>query len=113
KFELYYKKGDIVVDKLRAPPSFLRALLEGDNSRAHSFRQNIRVYNSVLAFTSVSYTKDICTNLSCGLYCFQIYRELFYYQGPLEPGSQQVPAFAQLFFYDSDYVTNLRLWHCP
>jgi hypothetical protein len=47
----------------------------------------------MLAFTSVSYIKDTRTNLSRDLYYFQIYGELFHYQGPLEPGSQQVPAF--------------------
>lgn len=96
------------MDRLRAPPDFLRALFEGDDPRACSFRQNIRAYNSALAFTSISYTKNTRTDLSRGLHCFQIHGELFHYQGPLEPGSQEVPAFAQLFFYDSDYATNVR-----
>jgi hypothetical protein len=109
RFELCCKRGDVALDELRAPPPFLRALFEGDNPRARSFRQNIRAYNSTLAFTSVSYTKDTRTDLSRGLYCFQIHGELFHYQGPLEPGLQQVPAFAQLFFYDPDYATDLRL----
>ena len=80
-FELCCKRGDVVLDKLRAPPPFLRALFEGDDPRARNFRQNIRAYNSVLAFTSISYTKDTCTDLSRGLHCFQIHGELFHYQG--------------------------------
>jgi len=112
-FELCCKRGDVVLDKLRAPPPFLRALFEGDDPRARSFRQNIRAYNSALAFTSISYTKDTRTDLSRGLHCFQIHGELFHYQGPLEPGPQEVPAFAQLFFYDPAYATDLRLQHRP
>jgi hypothetical protein len=88
RFELYCKQGDVVLDELRASPPFLRALFEGDDPQARSFRQNIRAYNSALAFTSVSYTKDTRTDLSRGLHCFQIHGELFHYQGPLEPGSQ-------------------------
>ncbi len=113
QFELCCKKGDVALDKLRVPPPFLRALLEGDDPRARSFRRNIRAYNSALAFTSVSYTKDARTDLSRGLHCFQIHGELFHYQGPLEPGPQQAPAFAQLFFYDPDYATDVRLQHRP
>jgi hypothetical protein len=30
-FKLYYKRGDVVLDKLRAPPPFLRALFKGDD----------------------------------------------------------------------------------
>jgi hypothetical protein len=113
QFELCCKRGDAMLEYLRPPPAFLRALLKEDDPRARSFRQNIRAYNSALAFTSVSYTKDTRTNLSRGVHCFQIHGELFHYQGPLELGSQQVPAFAQLFFYDPEYATDLRLQYRP
>ena len=112
-FESCCKQGDAMLEYLRMPPPFLRALLGGDDPQARSFRQNIRAYNSALAFTSVSYTKDTRTDLSRGLHCFQIHGELFHYQGPLVPGSQEAPAFAQLFFYDPDHATNLRLQHRP
>jgi hypothetical protein len=113
QFELCCKRGDAMLDLLRAPPPFLRALLEGDDLRARSFRQNIRAYNSAVAFTSVSYTKDTRTDLSRGLHCFQIHGELFHYQGPLEPSSHETPTFAQLFSYNPDYATRVRLQHCP
>jgi hypothetical protein len=99
----------VVLERLQTPPRFLWTLLREDDPRARSFRQNIRAYNSALAFTSVSYTKDTRTDLSRGLHCFQIHGELFHYQGPLEPGPQQAPTFAQLFFYDPDYATDIRV----
>ncbi|PMD26942.1 hypothetical protein NA56DRAFT_562796, partial [Hyaloscypha hepaticicola] len=70
---------------------------------------NIRIYNSTLAFISVNYIKDTRINLSRDLYYFQIYRELFHYQGPLIPGSQDILTFVQFFFYNSEYITNIRL----
>jgi hypothetical protein len=103
----------VVLERLQTPPRFLWTLLREDDPRARSFRQNIRAYNSALAFTSVSYTKDTRTDLSRGLHCFQIHGELFHYQGPLEPGPQQAPTFAQLFFYDPDYATDIRVQHRP
>lgn len=112
-FEKCCKRGDAVLDKLQAPPAEIRALLEGDDPRARSFRQNIRAYNGALAFTSVSYTKDTRLDLSSGLHCFQIHGELFHYQGPLVPGSQEIPSFAQLFFYDPDYATDIRATRYP
>jgi hypothetical protein len=113
QFELCCKKGDAILDQLRTPPAFLQALFKGVDPRARSFRQNIRAYNSALAFTSVSYTKDTRTDLSRGLHCFQIHGELFHYQGPLEHGSQETPTFAQLFFYDPDFATGIRLQYRP
>jgi hypothetical protein len=62
-FESCCKQGDAMLEYLRMPPPFLRALLGGDDPQARSFRQNIRAYNSALAFTSVSYTKDTRTDL--------------------------------------------------
>ena len=112
-FELCCKKGDAILDQLRTPPAFLQALFKGVDPRARSFRQNIRAYNSALAFTSVSYTKDTRTDLSRGLHCFQIHGDLFHYQGPLEHGSQETPTFAQLFFYDPDFATGIRLQYRP
>lgn len=112
-FESCCKRGDVDLERLRPPLPFLRMLLEEATPRARSFRKNIRAYNSALAFTSVSYTKDTRTDLSRGLHCFQIHGELFHYQGPLAPRSQEAPAFAQLFFYDPEYATDLRLQHRP
>jgi hypothetical protein len=70
---------------------------------------NTGSYNNALAFTFVSYTKDTRINFSTGVQVFSIHEELFHYQGPLIPGSQEPPKFAQLLFYDPDYATDVRL----
>jgi hypothetical protein len=103
-FELCCKRGDAVLDPVRTPPAELRALLEAQDLRGRAFRQNIRAYNGALTFTSMSYTKDSRLDLSSGLHCFQVHGEVFHYQGPLLPSSQELPSFAQLFFYDPEYA---------
>jgi hypothetical protein len=112
-FEMCCKRGDAVLDLIRAPPAELRALLEGQDPRGRAFRQNIRAYNGALTFTSMSYTQDRRLDLSGGLHCFQAHGEVFHYQGPLLPGSQELPSFAQLFFYDPEYATNTRATRYP
>ena len=50
---------------------------------------------------------------SRGISLFSIHGELFHFQGPLVPGSQEIPCFAQLFFYDPDYATTTRMARYP
>jgi hypothetical protein len=106
EFELYCKKGNTELALLQPPLLFIQSLLTDQDARAKAFCNHIRQYNSVLAFTSVSFTKDLRLNLYSNVRYFQIYRELFYWQGPLQPGSQELPRFVQLFFYNPDYATN-------
>ena len=113
QFEGCCKKGDVVLDRLRPPPDYLRSLYTEGDPLSQAFRNNIRAYNCALAFTSISYNKDKRINFSGGIQCFQIYRELFHYQGPLEPDPQDPPQFAQLFFYDPDYAASVRFNRNP
>ncbi len=107
-FEGCCKRGDAVLDRLRTPQIDLWMLLENHDPLSRDFRQNIRGYNSALAFTSINYTKDTHIDLNSGIHCFQIHGESYHYQGPFIPGSQEIPSFAQLFFYDPDYATDIR-----
>ncbi|KAH8815761.1 hypothetical protein F5884DRAFT_852225 [Xylogone sp. PMI_703] len=103
------KDGDMTLPLFQQPPDLLTNLLRGDDPRATDFRRNIRGYNSALVFTSLKYTEDDRTDtMGPGITCFTIHGSLYYLQGPLQPGSQTVLAFAQLFFYDADYATNIR-----
>lgn len=109
EFEACCKKGDAVLDPLRVPLPYLKDLYQNPTDPiSREFRQHIRSYNSALAFTSVSYNKDLRLNLTAGIQCFQIHGDLFHYQGPLDLSSQEAPQFAQLFFYDSDFATRTR-----
>lgn len=106
-------RGDAYLEPLRPTPPELRRLLTEDCPEGREFRKNIRAYNSALAFTSISYNKDTRINLDGGIQCFQIHGELFHIQGPLRAEDGRTPAFAQLFFYDPDYATDLRMDRYP
>ena len=77
------------------------------------FCKDICKYNSALTFTLVSFQKDTQVNLQGGIQCFQIHRELFHLQGLLRTEDGRTPAFAQLFFYDPKYATDLRIDRYP
>ena len=80
------------------------------DSTAKAFRNNIRKYNSTLAFTLVKYTVDDRTyRATSGIQCFQIHGELFHLQGPLQPRDLASAQFAQLYFYDPELATNIRV----
>ena len=103
------KKGDVVLPPIRKPPAYLYALLTGDDPRCHAFRTHFRAYNCAFAFTSVSYKKDTRIDPAMGgIQCFQICGQLFHFHGPLRPPSHETPSFAQLFFYDPAYATDIR-----
>jgi hypothetical protein len=107
------KKGDVTLPSIREPPPYLKYLLTDDDQLCRSFRTNLRAYNCAFAFTSVSYKKDTRIDYAGGIQCFQIYRQLFYFQGPLRPALYEVPSFAQLFFYDPAYAADVRANNFP
>lgn len=110
KFESCCKNGDVRLDPLKDFPPYLQELLTSQESKANSFGQNIRQYNSALTFTSENYTPDRRPQIQHEITCFQIHGELYHLQGPLDMRNQeQAPQNAQLFFYDSIYATNTRM----
>lgn len=109
QFTTCCKQGDVVLKPLIPPPPTLRALFEGTDIVAKHFKQHIRKYNSALAFTSIKYQADERLMAAAnGIKCFQIHGELFHLQGPLQPAANELPQFAQLYFYDSEYATSIR-----
>jgi hypothetical protein len=103
----------VILPPVREPPPYLIYLLTGDDPLCRSFRTNIRAYNCALAFTFVSYKKDARIDFSGNIQCFQIHGQLFHFQGPLRPALQEVPSFAQLFFYDPAFATDVRANNFP
>ena len=54
KFSICCAKGTIVIPHLEPPPQPLLHILNGNDRNCKEFKQNIRGYNTVLAFTCVS-----------------------------------------------------------
>jgi hypothetical protein len=113
RFEACYKKGNMALPLIRKPLLYLSYLFTGNDPLCRAFRTNIRAYNCTFAFTSISYKKDTRIDFSCRIQYFQIYGELFHFQGPLQPVLYTEPSFVQLFFYDLLFATNIRATNFP
>ena len=109
QFEACCKHGDINLPLFQPPPEYLRDLLESTTTSARQFRERLRSYNAALAFTSVNCTVTDRGVARGGPNCFQIHGELYHLQGPLEPPTDVAPRYAQLYFYDPSYATDVRL----
>ncbi len=57
-FNNYYKKNNVALPPFRETPPFLRYLLTLNDTVSRGFRNNIRQYNAVFAYTSTVYKTD-------------------------------------------------------
>jgi len=88
---------------LPATPQELEVLLTSKESSAVKFRVQIRMYNSVLAFTSLGAKFDESVTGGPGPYSFHIQGELYHKIGSLCPAEGQRPQFAQLYIHDTKH----------
>src|SRR3954454_2296940 len=66
-------KGKVILPSLQELPSPLNILLTGTDPRSYTFRQNIRMYNSALSFTSIGANIDQTVAGTSGIYTFHYY----------------------------------------
>jgi len=101
-------KGKVILPFLQELPPPLDILLTGHDSRSRSFRQNIRMYNSALSFTSMGAKIDHQFTGTSGVYTFRIHGEMYHRIGTLLPDPETQPQFAQIYIYDTDHETQNR-----
>lgn len=94
--------GKVHLPPLLKPPSYLIDLYTSSEPNANSFRKNIRGYNSVLACTSLgaNINKEFQRQ---GVSNFRIHGQVYHRIGPLLPEENHIPAFAQLYIYDTEH----------
>ncbi|CAG8834095.1 22761_t:CDS:1, partial [Cetraspora pellucida] len=90
-------------------PSPLDSLLTETDPRSRSFRHNIRMYNSALAFTSIGAKIDPEVTGTSGIYTFRIHGEMYHRIGTLLPDIETQPQFAQIYIFDTDNELQNRL----
>ncbi len=100
QFSLCCKNGKVLLPNLLATPQELKVLLTNKESNAVKFRDQIRMYNLVLAFTSLGAKVDELVIGGLGSYSFRIQGELHHKIGSLCPTEGQRPQFAQLYIHD-------------
>ncbi len=93
---------------LPATSQELEVLLTSKESSAVKFRDQIRMYNSVMAFTSFSAKVDESVTGGPGPYSFRIQGEFYHKIGYLCPAEGQRPQFAQLYIHDTKHERQNR-----
>ena len=108
EFSICCAKGKVILPPLQKLPSPLDILLTGNDSRSRLFKQNIRMYNSALSFTSIGVNVDQEVTGTSGVYTFRIHGEMYHRIGTLLPNSETPPQFAQIYIYDTDHELQNR-----
>jgi hypothetical protein len=101
QFPLCCENGKVLLPNLPATPQELEVLLTSKDSNAVKFRDQIHMYNSVLAFTSLGAKVDESVTGGRRPYSFRIEGELYHKIGSLCPTERQRPQFAQLYIHDT------------
>jgi hypothetical protein len=95
---------------MQPTPSILDFLLDPNNCSAlKKFRDNIRAYNSMFAFTSMGAKIDTSVNDQPAPYVFKISGHCHYLMGSLLPVNGESPKFAQLYVFDTTHEVANRL----
>jgi hypothetical protein len=91
QFSLCCENGKVLLSNLPATPQELEVLLTNKERSAVKFRDQICMYNSVLAFTSFDAKVDGLVTRGPGPYSFRIQGELYHKIGSLCPAEGQRP----------------------
>ena len=97
-FNMCCRNGDVEIEWLPEPEGIVRDLLTCNTANWQDFHQNIRFYNSSLAFVSFggddrSFHGQCAPNV-------RIAGEIYHLFGSLVVGDGQMPRFAQRYVYD-------------
>lgn len=100
-FNLRCSSGKVRLPLPQEPPAPLLELLTWSSPTAREFREKIRAYNNVLAFSSIGLRVDeSVANAIGGAYCLRILGRVYHRICPILPAQGQQPAFAQIYIHD-------------
>lgn len=110
EFSLCCAKGQIQLPKERATPSFMWELLN-DKKKGPRFKEAIRLYNSLFAFTSTGGRVDHSINCGGAPYVNRLNGQNHHLFGSLIPDDRKDPKFCQLYIYDTENeISNRMKW---
>ena len=104
------KKGWVKLEQLRPTPILVEYYLNLDNGwESIIFWENIRVYNSMFAYTSMGAKIDYSINDGFAPYVFKICGQVHHLMGSMLPRHGESPKYAQLYIYDSQNEVSNRM----
>lgn len=95
-------QGAIKLPYLRKSPDLLLALLSNDDELSRNFRDNIRAFNMLFAFTSLGGKVNRSIPNGRGPSMFQIQGSNYHLMGSLKPLDGDFPKFGQLYIVDTE-----------
>jgi hypothetical protein len=95
-------KGKILIPLLKKPPQLLFNLISNEDPRSKHFKEKIRYYNSMFAFTSMGAKIENEINNGSGPSQFIISGQNYHRMGSLIPPMGQLPKYAQLYIYNTE-----------
>ncbi|XVF61300.1 hypothetical protein PTKIN_Ptkin08bG0119300 [Pterospermum kingtungense] len=102
RFSLCCLEGKVWLPLYKETPVPLNSLLDYNGGvKAKSFRDNIRMYNSMFQFTSIGGKIDNEINRRPGPYVFRLCGQNHHKIGSLLPVDGETPKFAQFYIYDT------------
>lgn len=107
-FSMCCNKGLISLPPSNSTPSYLLTL-HNDKVMGPRFRRSIRIYNSMLSFTSMGGNIDYSINRSRGPYIFRLNGVTYHRFGSLIPNEGEDPKFCQLYIYDTQNEVENRI----
>ncbi|KAK7300142.1 hypothetical protein RJT34_10977 [Clitoria ternatea] len=109
KFSLCCMEGKVQLPLLKEPPQLLIDLHNGNDERSHYFLKNIRSFNAMFAFTSMSGKINYGINDGSAPPIFVLGGQNFHSVGSLLPADYERAKFTQLYIYDTDNEVNNRI----
>jgi hypothetical protein len=110
KFQMCCSDGKVQLPLLKHPPEILNQLLFDQKSKqSQRFQQNIRMYNSMFAFTSPGMNFDNKFKGKKGPPVLRLQGQPCHRIGSMLPKPGHEPVFAQLYIYDTDNEIENRI----
>ncbi|CAG8462544.1 7406_t:CDS:2 [Gigaspora rosea] len=95
-------------------PTVLKNLFTRTDEIGKDFRNNIRAYNNLFAFTSLDFHLDQrFANSKNGIYTFRAQGSMYHAIGPFLPPVEDTPKYLQLYIYDTEHEIDNRLQIMP
>lgn len=103
-FTICCQKGRVLLPRMKSTPDELAELLRNPH-----FKENIRVYNSIMAFSSIGAKVDHSIINRSGPFTFRIHGQNHHKIGPLLPDEGKPPKFNQLYIFDTVHEIKNRI----
>ena len=99
--------GKVSLPDLSPYPQELHELLTGNSSKSRNFQENIRRYNSGMAFASMG--ASIAIPKGTGPYVYRIHGQIYHQSGCLHPPDGQRRQYGQLYILEGKEATETRM----